>query len=180
MKYLIGLDIDGTIITDDQLLTKETIEYIKELSDNGHIVSLVTGRPFRTTKPIYDQLGLNTPLANYSGSLLQHPNQKDFPGYKYTMDQKYLLEIFSKYKKGILNAFLEIEDKVYLYKEDSDLRKWLSENCETLEIGDFEGRINHPLCGAVFFISPTISEEMEEFVSNFYSDKLGFRLKEMA
>ncbi|XMB87461.1 HAD-IIB family hydrolase [Mycoplasmatota bacterium WC44] len=42
-------------------------------------------------------------------------------------------------------------------------------------MGDFEGRINHPLCGAVFFISPTISEEMEEFVSNFYSDKLGFR-----
>ncbi|QVK21706.1 HAD family phosphatase [Mycoplasmatota bacterium] len=176
MKYLIGLDIDGTILNDKGEISKETEEYIKILSRRGHIVTLQTGRPFRTSKPIYDQLELNTPIANYSGSSLHHPSNTDFPNYSYKMNHEYLTNTFKHFKDDIINGFCEIEDKVYLYKENEGLIKWLSQNVDELVVGDLSETISEPLSGAVFFINKEIVSEFENFINNNYHDLLGFRI----
>lgn len=55
---LIAFDIDGTIITDDLKVLKETIEIIKKLKEKGRKIVLCTGRSFNGFHLIREELGL--------------------------------------------------------------------------------------------------------------------------
>ena len=68
MKYLIVLDLDGTLMMDFSTYDEETFEYLNMLREQGHIIMLATGRPYRSSHFVYELLHLNTPLINYNGA----------------------------------------------------------------------------------------------------------------
>lgn len=171
MKYLIGLDIDGTILTDNGVLKPETIDYIKKIQKEGHIVSLITGRPDRTTRPIYNKLGLKSPIGNYSGSYIHHPYDYGFPIKSYKMPADYIYFIMKTFKEDIINAFCELEDHVYLYKNDEHLENWLASKEGSLTVGEFT--FDDDISGAVLFAHPTIKPKLEKYLSKFKD--LGYR-----
>lgn len=171
MRYLIGLDIDGTLVTDDGELKNETIDTIKELTNQGHLVCLVTGRPYRTTKPLYDELELNTPLVNFSGSLIHHPQDTTFQKQAFWLPAEYIQKIVAEFDNEIYNCFLEIEDYVYLYREDPNLREWLCAEEDKLKVGPFT--FDADITGAVMFTHTTIKDKLEGFLSQF--EHLGYR-----
>ncbi len=43
---LIALDLDGTLLTDEKKITKDTMHILKRASDQGVIIAIATGRPF--------------------------------------------------------------------------------------------------------------------------------------
>jgi len=171
MRFLIGLDIDGTIVDDNSNLSNETIEYIKKISAQGNIVSIITGRPFRTSKHLYDQLGLKTPIGNYSGSSVHNPNDDSFEKVEFKMDPLPVIELVNKFKDGVLNGFCEIEEKVYLFKEDPGLAEFLSVKGGELIIGSYD--IKEQISGAVLFITPESAKGIEKHLMQFKD--LGFR-----
>ncbi|AIQ54684.1 Cof-type HAD-IIB family hydrolase [Paenibacillus sp. FSL R7-0331] len=68
-KYrLLALDMDGTLLNDEQLITPKTVEWIKKAVDAGVHVCLSTGRAFRSAMPYAEQLGLKTPMITVNGS----------------------------------------------------------------------------------------------------------------
>lgn len=161
MRYLIGFDIDGTLVNDDSELSTETINYIKELTAEGHIVSLITGRPFRTTKEIYEKLNLNTPLGNYSGSSIHNPNDDNFETVEYKMSPQVVFDLMDKYGENVRNGFCEIEEKVYLFKEDEGLIEWLRIPGGELIVGSYD--IREDVSGAVLFVDASKAQEIEDF-----------------
>lgn len=60
---LIGLDIDGTIMSPDEFISAEVREAITELRQRGHHVVLSTGRPLVATLPVLKELGIDTGWA---------------------------------------------------------------------------------------------------------------------
>lgn len=44
----------------------------------GHVVCILTGRPWRSTKPIYEKLGLKTIVANFNGAYIHNPTDSEF------------------------------------------------------------------------------------------------------
>ena len=57
-RWLIALDIDGTILQGDGTITDAVIEQVGRMRDAGHEVMLATGRGVGMTLPILDRLGL--------------------------------------------------------------------------------------------------------------------------
>lgn len=57
-RWLVALDIDGTILLEDGTLTDPTVEEIARVRDLGHEVTLATGRSVSMTLPVLDRLGL--------------------------------------------------------------------------------------------------------------------------
>lgn len=77
-RKLIAIDLDGTTLNDQSILTLETEKILKRLSDAGHIISIATGRPYRTSYQYCNQLKLDTPIVNFNGAWCHHPNDKNW------------------------------------------------------------------------------------------------------
>ncbi len=165
MKYLIAFDIDGTILNDKSELSDTTKEYIKKFQQEGHIVSLITGRPFRTSQYLYEELGLSTPIGNYSGSSVHNPVDSDFPSKNYFMEPTAVNDILRIYGEHILNGYCEVEDKVYLFYEQEELIQWLRIPNGELIIGD--APIKENISGAVLYVAVDKAQEIEDFAKTY-------------
>ena len=65
---LIALDVDGTLITDDHLITDQTKATIKTVHDKGARIVLCTGRGPVSTLPILQELGLSGTAITHNGA----------------------------------------------------------------------------------------------------------------
>lgn len=63
-------DVDGTLVTQDKILTEGAIEAVRLLHDNGLRFAITSGRPPRGMKMLVDPLELKTPIAAFNGGLL--------------------------------------------------------------------------------------------------------------
>ncbi|MDW2835038.1 Cof-type HAD-IIB family hydrolase [Mesomycoplasma ovipneumoniae] len=79
-RYLFVLDLDGTVLSDsaNSEIHPDTESEIKRAVELGHVVCILTGRPWRSTKPIYEKLGLNTIVANFNGAYIHNPTDSEF------------------------------------------------------------------------------------------------------
>jgi Cof subfamily protein (haloacid dehalogenase superfamily) len=57
-RWLVALDVDGTIMQEDGTITDGVAEQIRRLREAGHAVMIATGRSVSTTLPVMDRLGL--------------------------------------------------------------------------------------------------------------------------
>lgn len=72
-KHLIVLDLDGTLLTDEKKISVRTLDTLNKARKNGHEVMIATGRPFRASELYYKQMGLTTPIVNFNGAFVHHP-----------------------------------------------------------------------------------------------------------
>jgi Cof subfamily protein (haloacid dehalogenase superfamily) len=56
-RWLIGLDIDGTLVHDDGYLSPEVVREVKRVKDLGHEVIIATGRAAANAVPVVRDLG---------------------------------------------------------------------------------------------------------------------------
>ena len=74
MYKLVAIDMDGTLLTDDKLITKENIEAIKEAKKQGCVVVINTGRPYEgilETNELLKVENIKDYYLNFNGSLVQ-------------------------------------------------------------------------------------------------------------
>jgi 5-amino-6-(5-phospho-D-ribitylamino)uracil phosphatase len=57
--WLVALDVDGTILHEDESIDQRVADSIMAARERGHEVTLATGRSWATTAPVLDRLGLN-------------------------------------------------------------------------------------------------------------------------
>lgn len=70
---LIATDIDGTLLRDDRSLSPHTADVLARTSARGTPVVLVTGRPIRWLKLVYDQLAEPLPAICANGAVVYDP-----------------------------------------------------------------------------------------------------------
>jgi len=56
--WLVALDVDGTILHEDETLDDAVVAAVRAARDRGHEVTLATGRSWTTTRPVLESLGL--------------------------------------------------------------------------------------------------------------------------
>ncbi|MEW9698551.1 Cof-type HAD-IIB family hydrolase [Paenibacillus sp. SI8] len=77
MKYkLIALDVDGTLLNDQHLLSEQTKETIQDIHDQGCHIVLCTGRAPASTLPILQELGLEGTMITHNGAATVHADER--------------------------------------------------------------------------------------------------------
>lgn len=74
MYKLIALDMDGTLLNEDKVISKRTKEAIRELKNKGKKVVLATGRPIHGVKRYVKELDLfdhDDYIVTFNGALVQ-------------------------------------------------------------------------------------------------------------
>ena len=110
-KKMIALDLDGTLLNNQSQLSDYTIQTIQNVKNAGHTVIISTGRPYRMAHQFYQQLGLDTPMINFNGSLVHIPEKKWQWEQNILINKQYLID-FLKYKEQFQAIFIAGEYKM--------------------------------------------------------------------
>jgi HAD superfamily hydrolase (TIGR01484 family) len=68
---LVAIDLDGTLLRHDGSLSERTRRALRAAVGRGVKIVICTGRRFRTTLPILEQLGLTVPVIVHGGQLIK-------------------------------------------------------------------------------------------------------------
>jgi Cof subfamily protein (haloacid dehalogenase superfamily) len=149
--HLIALDLDGTLLTDDKKISAKTKKVIKRAREEGHIVMIATGRPYRSSEMYYRELNLDTPIVNFNGAFIHHPKNDQWGVYHSPLDIGVVKEIVEALDSfSFHNIIAEVKDDVYIHYHDEklleifklgnpnittgDLRKYLTDSPTSLLI----------------------------------------------
>lgn len=121
-KLLIVSDLDGTLLNANSELSEETINFVKKLSDMGHIFCIATGRSLRGAINFYNQLDLKTIMINYNGSYICNPSDPDFHPIDLRFSKNIVKSIMSlpKIKELVDNVLIEGENQCCMLHDEED------------------------------------------------------------
>jgi Cof subfamily protein (haloacid dehalogenase superfamily) len=67
---LLLADVDGTLVTNNKVLTNRAVNAVRRLADAGILFAVVSGRPPRGMSMLIEPLELTTPIAAFNGGLI--------------------------------------------------------------------------------------------------------------
>ncbi|MFB4210827.1 Cof-type HAD-IIB family hydrolase [Shouchella sp. JSM 1781072] len=144
-RHLIALDLDGTLLPENQTISPRTKEALLKAKRAGHIVAIATGRPYRASKRYYEELNLTSPIINFNGASVHHPLDKQYPTTKETIDLKTSLHLISICKEvGIENMMVEMNDSFYMMKNEGFFANFLTDGIEPIASGSIESLLTEP------------------------------------
>ena len=127
MYKLLALDLDGTLIGRDLIISSRTKTAISQLMGHGIIVTIATGRMFQSALPYARELNISAPLICYEGAMIADPNTKEVLWHKPVPLSlaREAIELINKENLHI-NAYLDdelyvesVNDKAELYSSIS-------------------------------------------------------------
>src|SRR6266436_7432170 len=71
---LVLADVDGTLVTEDKILTERAQAAVHRLHDAGIRFAITSGRPPKGMSMLFDPLKLETPIAGFNGGLVDKAN----------------------------------------------------------------------------------------------------------
>ncbi|MFC4403230.1 Cof-type HAD-IIB family hydrolase [Gracilibacillus xinjiangensis] len=143
-KHLIALDLDGTLLTDQKVISPYTKRIVQDAMKEGHIVIIATGRPHRSSIVYYHELGLHTPMVNFNGALIHHPTDKKWDSIHSPLPNRTAKKIIQTcYDFEVENIFAEIEDNIYLDRFDQEILDIFTEpdHADLITIGSLKNHL---------------------------------------
>ena len=176
---LVAIDLDGTLLGTDKLVSKTSAEAIAATLAAGVHVVLASARPPRAVREIYHSLKLDSPQINYNGALIHDPA---------TGDHIHHQPLDGSLAFRIATLARQIDPHVVVHAEVLD--QWLTDRVdETLEIetsrtfepdfiGPLDEFLNQPITKLMFLAPPSrlagvrkaIQEHFKEDVNVAVSD----------
>ncbi len=117
MKKLIAIDLDGTTLNQDSIITDKTAKTLRRAIEDGHSVVIATGRPYRMSKNFYQQLQLTTPMINFNGALVHLPGKKWADEQETSVNRKIVFDVMSE-KKNLKLDFIAAENRETFFIDD--------------------------------------------------------------
>jgi HAD superfamily hydrolase (TIGR01484 family) len=117
-RWLVALDIDGTVLSGDGEITPPVAEQIARVRDAGHEVMLATGRSISMTMPVLDRLELTSRFIVASNGALTFERDPEAPtGYRpvdvQTFDPS---DALKRINGSLASAHFAVEDEHGFYR----------------------------------------------------------------
>ncbi len=134
-RWLIAIDIDGTLVHDDGYLSPAVVEQVKRVRDLGHHIVVATGRSAANAIPVIQQLGFeHGPAVASNGAVRMKVDPSHPRGYLQeeviTFDPT---EVLGKLIEALPDAHFAVEDADGSYRFHKHFPKYAlgDENIET-------------------------------------------------
>lgn len=136
-QHLIVLDLDGTLLTDQKVISDKTKSTLTKAQEQGHQVMIATGRPFRSSEVYYKELGLSTPIVNFNGAFVHHPADSSWGTHHTPISLDVVHEVVeSMHQFDFYNIVAEVLDDVYVHHHDEKLMNIFSFGDPSITTGD--------------------------------------------
>ena len=111
-RWLVALDIDGTVLHEDGSIAQAVIDQVARLSGLGHEVMLATGRSVATTLPVLDLLGITPNYVVCSNGAITMQRDADAPlGYRREIVETFNPSaVLTQIRAHLADAHFAVED----------------------------------------------------------------------
>lgn len=169
-QHLIAIDLDGTTLNNQSKLTPTTIATLRSAAKEGHIVSIITGRPYRIAQHIYDQIGLKTPMVNFNGALTHIPHVSWDREYSVTLTKEIALDLLAhKEKLGIETITVESKNNFWANQATDKLPEFLPDHLLPNEYLSERNLTETPIAMTIQY-EPGSKEKIIQTVNEKYGD----------
>lgn len=159
-RWLVALDVDGTVIHEDGTLAEPVIDAVRRARDAGHDVTLATGRSWEMTLPILSALGL-TPeyVVCANGAITMKRDANEQTGYRREMVETFDPgPVIDRIRDGLPEGRFMVEDATGFRFYTEGMQDW---NLDNATLVDFDALASRPVTRVVV-VSP--DHEPEEFL----------------
>ena len=160
-RWLIGLDIDGTLVHDDGYLSPEVVREVKRVKDLGHEVIIATGRAAANAVPVVKDLGFEQGyVVSSNGAVTVQLDTKHPKGFQMT-------DVVTFDPAEVLTQLIEHLPEAHFAVEDVDGSYRFHRPFPTYALGDqnfetpLEQLMHHPV-SRVVVLSP--QHDVDEFL----------------
>jgi Cof subfamily protein (haloacid dehalogenase superfamily) len=160
-RWLIGLDIDGTLVHDDGFLSPEVVKEVQRVKNLGHEVIIATGRAAANAVPVVRDLGIEQGFVVSSNGAVTVELDTEHPkGFK-------MSDIVTFDPAEILTQLIEHLPEAHFAVEDVDGSYRFHRPFPTYALGDqnfetpLEELMHHPV-SRVVVLSP--QHDVEQFL----------------
>lgn len=117
-RWLIALDIDGTVLREDGVMNEPVIRAVQKVRDAGHEVMLATGRSVAMALPILERLGIAPAYVVCSNGAITLKRDPDAPaGYSRQFVETFdPSEVLTTIRSNLEAANYAVEDETGLYR----------------------------------------------------------------
>jgi Cof subfamily protein (haloacid dehalogenase superfamily) len=126
---LVASDIDGTLIRTDGTLSPRTVDVLDRLYQRGVPTVLVTGRPLRWLRQLYDQMAEPLPAVCANGAVVYDPDTDEVLRAA-PLDVDLLLDVTKKLREAVPDVTLavEVDDGRSFWYEETWPQRWDGEH----------------------------------------------------
>ncbi len=181
-RHLIALDLDGTLLSNDQTVSEQTKNVLQQAINEGHIVVIATGRPHRSSRQYYDFLQLKTPMINFNGAFIHHPTNNTW---ERTLHNPFPKEtalhiIDACYDFNVQNILAEVQDNVLLDRHDEQLMNIFGTPAPAgisspFSIGDIRKQLRDDPTSILIYPHAEHVEELKNYLSEHHATMIGLR-----
>lgn len=137
-KYLIALDLDGTLLNDKKKICKLTKQYLKILNKKGVEIVLCSGRAPRSIINYYIELGIKSPIISYNGALTFNPCEENSKVIGYRFNKEIIKKIYDSTRDYIDSAMCENSKRIFIDKDDAFLFNFFHKSNLEIVRGDIK------------------------------------------
>ena len=141
---LLALDLDDTLLGADFQISPQNREAIRRAVQSGVLVTLATGRMFRSAVPFAHELKIDLPLITYHGALIRTATAQETL-YHRPVPLSLAQEVASLAAAESLHVNAYIDDELFVAEENelSDYYKKLA-NVKVTAVGDLAAYLHTP------------------------------------
>jgi Cof subfamily protein (haloacid dehalogenase superfamily) len=176
MDYkLVAVDMDGTLLTPELEISKQTIGTINKVIEKGVIFTLSTGRMYLAAIPFADMLNLDVPIITCNGALTKCSKTGKVYDEK-VIDKKHSEEIIKYCEEAGLSVSIYSEDNIYIKKdsENIDIHRQL-DHAKPQVVKDFGSLLDGLIIKIMFNSSDKYSlEKHARKLNELYKEELNF------
>lgn len=110
---LLALDLDGTIFSDNLIISDRTRKAIQAAKGMGVLVTIATGRMFTSARKIAVELDIDAPLICYQGAMVRHSGTGEMLFHR-TVPRPLAHEIISAARERNLHLNVYLDDRLYV------------------------------------------------------------------
>jgi Cof subfamily protein (haloacid dehalogenase superfamily) len=117
-RWLVALDIDGTVLHENGVLSDVVVDEVRRVRDLGHEVMLATGRSVAMTLPVLERLDIAPEYLVCSNGAITLQRDPEAPtGYSRRFVEKFdPSEVLTTIKSNLEAAHYAVEDEEGLYR----------------------------------------------------------------
>ncbi len=114
---LLLADVDGTLVTEDKILTDRARAAVHKLGEVGIKFAITSGRPPRGMKMLIEPLALTTPVAGFNGGVFANPDLSVIE--QHTLEPEAARKAIAEIEKLGLDAWLYTGTDWLIHKQDA-------------------------------------------------------------